>query len=80
MSLPYEFGNYQLRKLERFIQNNGDTLLALKHITLPMAIPLKMKQRLKAINSATLRTGTLEKVNFHNNFGLYLYLILLIYF
>ena len=62
ISLPYNFGNFHSKNLERLIQNNANSLLALKHITLPMAIPVGMRDRLVAISSATLRNGALTKV------------------
>ena len=62
ISLPYELEKCYIRQLERFVHNNAETLAALKHLKdRQMAVPMKMRDKLVAINTSTLRSGTLQE-------------------
>ncbi|KAL7070420.1 hypothetical protein ACQ4LE_010432 [Meloidogyne hapla] len=61
LSLPYEFANRRSKKMEKLIQNNVNSLVALKHLTHPLVLPREMRERLVAIHTSTLRNGTLER-------------------
>lgn len=67
LNLPYEFDSFGRngndKKLHKLIQKNARTLQSLHHLIHPISLPNEIRQKVIAINCATLRTGTLERVN-----------------
>ncbi|KAL3112718.1 hypothetical protein niasHT_019692 [Heterodera trifolii] len=65
INLPYEFDSFsrngETKILDKLIGKNAATLHSIHHLVYPFQLFPNIRNRIIAINSATLRTGTMER-------------------